>query len=420
MEIIMKNILRRTTALLIAVITVFSLVIMSQGAELVDLNDNSVFLKQQTGYTCTLSSALMMFRRGALINENTNWDSFTEKNYRKSSWWPSGLSWRISAEGMSAAAHKLTEYGLKAGDLNARRAWFKEQLEAHPEGIMIYCKFSSSNAHAVLLTDYDAITDTFYCSDPSQGEEFGRIPLGESELPDHVKRAGYSQGKLSSQDYVISYIFQVWVIESGIDYSSFNARNSTPKAPVFTEKRTASTGDSALNVRIGPGQAYKQIGSLKSGTNINVLKQQNGWGYINQDNVSGWISLEYTTKVEDGRFIMAADFCDAYVFGEKVSAPAPMLVLSNRAMAPARFVAETLGGTVTWEETSQKITVTKGELTLTLFIDSADAYIGDKKLQLDYAPFIKDGISYAPIRFIAEALGFTADWNPESRQLTIE
>ena len=41
----------------------------------------------------------------------------------------------------------------------------KKLLEEHPEGIVAY---DSNKPHAIALTDYDAETDTFYCSDPAE------------------------------------------------------------------------------------------------------------------------------------------------------------------------------------------------------------------------------------------------------------
>lgn len=42
-------------------------------SDMPSFTDKSIYLKQQSGDTCTLVSALMMFRRGAIINKNENW-----------------------------------------------------------------------------------------------------------------------------------------------------------------------------------------------------------------------------------------------------------------------------------------------------------------------------------------------------------
>ena len=187
--------------------------------EIVSLNDASVFLKQSPR-TCTLVSNLMMFRRGALINQNSKWDSFTEKNY-KTKWWRSGMKFYPKGEGMSGAAYSVRSKGdidLAAGDLNARRKYFIQELSKHPEGIVIYFYHGSKYQHAVLLTDYDSATNTFYCADPANSAPKGRIPLEKSILYGYVKDAGSAKSKWSKQDNVIAYVNQIWKIKSGINY----------------------------------------------------------------------------------------------------------------------------------------------------------------------------------------------------------
>lgn len=424
----MTNFVKKAAALILVVALIFSMAILSRGAQIVSLNDPSVFLKQNTTYTCTLASTLMMFRRGAIINGNANWDSFTEGNYRKSDWWSGGLSWTLRAEGMTAVSHKLSQYGLKNCDTVARRAWFIDALAAHPEGIVIYCQFSSNNAHAVLLTDYDALTDTFYCADPSSAVAGGRIMLGQSELPSHVRRAGYAKGNMTNQDYILSYVNQIWIIESGIDYS--NSYDFTEKIETgLSETWVTDTGDSILRVRSGPSTAYTKIGELTSGTTVTVTEKCGGWGHIAYEGIDGWISLEYAEQIitkqapvlplDPNTITMTVDSLDAAVFGNRVTASNAPVIVNDRTMLPVRFISEALGATVAWDEVTQTITITSGDTVISMTLGESTAYIGETEVELDSAPFAADGTSYAPVRFIAEALGTTVSWNAETKQITI-
>ena len=417
----MTNFVKKATALLLAVVLLFSLAILSHGAEIVPLTDDSVFQTQKTNYTCTLVSAVMLFRRGALINNDPNWDSFNETNCRYSSWWPGGLSWYLSGGGMVARAHKMTEYGLQMGDLEGKRAWFIEQLEKHPEGIMIFCQFSSNNAHAVLLTDYDAETDTFYCGDPSPVYPKKRIELGASELPSHVRRAGYQQGNLSNQDYVIKYIYQVWMIESGIDYSNLQPTAVSHPAveEIISETWVTETGSTYLNVRSGPSTSFSRVGTLPNGTKVTVTKKQNNWGYIEQADFAGWISLDYANFVSDNKIIMKVDSSDASVFGKAVKLDAAPIFEEDCVKAPVRFLAESLGASITWNQEKREIGIHNDKTTIIMTLDSNVAYVNNNPVTLSAAPFIKDDVAYAPCRFIAEKLGASVYWSPEIMQSTI-
>ena len=44
-----------------------------------------------------------------------------------------------------------------------------------------------------------------------------------------------------------------------------------------------------LNVRLGPGKDYEQIGGVKKGDKVKILAQVNGWGYTGE----GWVSMAY-------------------------------------------------------------------------------------------------------------------------------
>ena len=185
-------------------------------SSIVDINDPSVFLKQPKGSkTCTFYSNLMMFRRGALLNQNTNWTSFTEENYR-AKWWSGGMAWEPSGEGMKAKTYgKEFRAQYPLGDKDKRLEFFKEKLREHKEGIVIYV-YSSASEHAILLTDYNSQQDVFFCADPA-GDKKGRIKLSESTLKKYVNDAGYTKPEdWSDQEYILAYVMQYWQMESGV------------------------------------------------------------------------------------------------------------------------------------------------------------------------------------------------------------
>ena len=182
----------------------------ADAAELVALDDDAVFLKQSDN-TCTLYSVLMMFRRAALLNGDPDWGRFTEANYR-GAWWIEGVGIlnSFSDAGMRAELVTLDT----TADAAARKALFIDLLEAHPEGLAIW--LARGNWHAVLLTDYDSATDTFYCADPALGAPAGRIPLAQSSLgwPEYV---GLFTGKQSStQEDILACLSAYWYIAEGV------------------------------------------------------------------------------------------------------------------------------------------------------------------------------------------------------------
>ena len=217
-------------SVLLVVVLFLGFIPLTDASNIVDINDSSVFLKADGSTTCTLVASLMMFRRGALINNDSNWDSFTESTYvSNKSWWAPGLPSSLSGGGMNAERVTIGEYNGKADE---RKQLFKDLLQSHPEGVVIWLAYGndSSHWHAVLLTDYDSSADTFYCADSYKSVGKGRITLSSSLLATK-QFAGMYTGKTSNtQEDILTYIHAYWYIKSGINYDNYS-RPTPPEAP---------------------------------------------------------------------------------------------------------------------------------------------------------------------------------------------
>lgn len=79
---------------------------------------------------------------------------------------------------------------------------------------------------------------------------------------------------------------------------------------LYSPEETQETGDaetatgttykitaSVLNVRSGPGTSYSIIGSLNNGDTVSVYETSSGWGRINYKGSTGWVSMQYCSKV---------------------------------------------------------------------------------------------------------------------------
>lgn len=185
--------------LALALALVLSAGLLPVTAAAVSVDDPGVFLKQQTRSTCTLASATMMLRRKAILDGDANWADITERSVRRAAW-SGGLAWNFSYNGLSVSVMRKAS-GWAGSSLDSKRQALIELLAAHPEGIVGY---ASGQPHAVLLTDYDADTGTFYCCDPAPYYAAGRTPLVQSSI-----RGG-------DQDAVLGRITQLWYISDGL------------------------------------------------------------------------------------------------------------------------------------------------------------------------------------------------------------
>lgn len=107
------------------------------------------------------------------------------------------------------------------------------------------------------------------------------------------------------------------------------------------------------------------------------------------------------------------------VNGTPVSSDVAPIIINERTMIPARAVFEQLGGTVSWNEASQQVTVQLGGHTVVLTIQSLNATVDGTLRTMDAVPRLYQGRTLIPIRFVAEALGATVGWDNATRTATI-
>lgn len=91
----------------------------------------------------------------------------------------------------------------------------------------------------------------------------------------------------------------------------------------------------------------------------------------------------------------------------------------NRTFVPIRFVVEALGGNVDWNQELQTIKITSGNNTLELKLNSDQLIKNGESIQMDTKPLVKNNRTFIPIRFVAESLGMNVDYNNSTKEITI-
>lgn len=247
---------RKLIAMLLTVCMVFSLAVTASAAS---VNDSNVFLKQATTKTCTLASATMMLRHHAILDKDAGWSAITESAVRKVAWTSDGLLLRFTYRGMLVKAKGLASAGYKTAA--QKKAYFISILKSYPEGFVAW---NGNQPHAVLITDYNAATDTFYCADPSSGAAKGRIKLSTSTLNG------------SSQDQKIANCTQIWYIaagskSSGAGTDTSTSTTTTPTTPVSALKINLTTKPTSIT----QGNSFGLYGTVTSGSKITKVQ-----GYV--------------------------------------------------------------------------------------------------------------------------------------------
>lgn len=80
-----------------------------------------------------------------------------------------------------------------------------------------------------------------------------------------------------------------WVCMDYLERASISSNSSAVKYKV--------NADGGLRIRENAGTSYKALGLIPNGKQIYITTIKNNWGYTTYGEVSGWVSMDYVTKV---------------------------------------------------------------------------------------------------------------------------
>ncbi|WP_010250285.1 copper amine oxidase N-terminal domain-containing protein [Acetivibrio cellulolyticus] len=109
------------------------------------------------------------------------------------------------------------------------------------------------------------------------------------------------------------------------------------------------------------------------------------------------------------------------VDGKAVNFPdaKPFIDMNGRTLIPVRFVTESLGATVGWNEDYQEVTIKKGNVDISIMINDRNIVVSGKIKTMDTEAIIKESRTFVPIRYVAEGLGAKVGWNPNTKTVII-
>ncbi len=106
--------------------------------------------------------------------------------------------------------------------------------------------------------------------------------------------------------------------------------------------------------------------------------------------------------------------------GRQLTFDVQAVVENNRTLVPLRAIFEAMGATVTWNQDTQTATAFKDSTTVVIKLGSTTPTINGQIQQLDVPAKAINGRTLAPLRFVGEAFGGSVSWNQESQLITIQ
>ncbi|NPV88375.1 hypothetical protein HPY42_02440 [Coprothermobacteraceae bacterium] len=102
----------------------------------------------------------------------------------------------------------------------------------------------------------------------------------------------------------------------------------------------------------------------------------------------------------------------------------PPVIKNSRTLLPIRAIVEALGGQVGWDANQKKVTVTLGSKTVELWIGKNTALVNGRQVMIDatnpkVVPEIINGRTMLPLRFVAESLGCSVEWDGNTQTVRV-
>jgi len=97
----------------------------------------------------------------------------------------------------------------------------------------------------------------------------------------------------------------------------------------------------------------------------------------------------------------------------------PFVDANGRTQIPAKYIGEALGATVTWEVKDRKAEFTFGNKQIVLYIGKKSYLVDNQTKQMDTTAILKDGRTFVPAKYIAEALGANIKWDGPTKTVYV-
>lgn len=94
-------------------------------------------------------------------------------------------------------------------------------------------------------------------------------------------------------------------------------------------------------------------------------------------------------------------------------------ISNSRTYVPLRFISETLGFDVIYDQTTRNIRITGNGQEVGMNVRSKNLEVNGVKKTMDVAPILYKDSTYVPIRYVGESLNKPVSWNPNDRAVYI-
>jgi len=106
--------------------------------------------------------------------------------------------------------------------------------------------------------------------------------------------------------------------------------------------------------------------------------------------------------------------------GRVIKFDTPPVIKEGRTLVPVRALSEAFGAEVEWVGEEKKVIITRDETEIILTLNNDTAYVNGDEVKLDVPSEAINNRTLVPLRFILESLGLKVDWDNDTQTIEIE
>lgn len=125
-------------------------------------------------------------------------------------------------------------------------------------------------------------------------------------------------------------------------------------------------------------------------------------------------------STEESVITLQINSTTATVNGETFTLEVAPFIFDGRTMVPLRFISEALGADIVWDGNTRSITLTLGSDKIVLTIDKSEAVVNGQIVMMDVPAMIFKGRTMVPIRFVSENFNQEIHFDNATKTITIK
>lgn len=98
----------------------------------------------------------------------------------------------------------------------------------------------------------------------------------------------------------------------------------------------------------------------------------------------------------------------------------PPVIKEGRTLVPVRALTEAFGAEVSWNEEEKQVVIVKEGVEMKINTQDKLAYLNGEEVELDASAEIMNGRTVVPLRFVVESMGLDVNWDEETGTIEIE